>query len=409
MAAYYIEVLDNLHVVDIYAEYGADTKVSSDHDIQLVKESEVKIGKQLTIRLPVATILHNAARSILPSTDGKAANWTRIRVPIAYSSHQQQLRTVTRNITEIDKPVPAATVECLEDICCQACGSSILISQLKTADCRPNVRDLPSAHWSELVDCWMCHPEEDKLNVNPELMHSFEPEKKLPTEADEQTTDTDTHVVLANNVHMWIGNTFALVSSSYLQSVHSKHVVLDAKERYYNAFTVLECDFCSSAIGEVGHVGVRRVYKLALHRIKLLCTRSQISVSLSQSVCSEILSHAGAHAVYKYVIEGRQSCKPAVLIHLVGWNAELLASVPSNAEDKNYEFEKCIKVLFMKPEDAGFDLQAKQWLDCDTVELISLLDDDCAGLLQLLTTNSQRIPPQLRSMANMTRSFLSLS
>ncbi|KAJ2123944.1 hypothetical protein IW147_002206 [Coemansia sp. RSA 720] len=370
MAAYYIEVLDNLHVVDIYAEYGADTKVSSDHDIQLVKESEVKIGKQLTIRLPVATILHNAARSILPSTDGKAANWTRIRVPIAYSSHQQQLRTVTRNITEIDKPVPAATVECLEDICCQACGSSILISQLKTADCRPNVRDLPSAHWSELVDCWMCHPEEDKLNVNPELMHSFEPEKKLPTEADEQTTDTDTHVVLANNVHMWIGNTFALVSSSYLQSVHSKHVVLDAK---------------------------------------LLCTRSQISVSLSQSVCSEILSHAGAHAVYKYVIEGRQSCKPAVLIHLVGWNAELLASVPSNAEDKNYEFEKCIKVLFMKPEDAGFDLQAKQWLDCDTVELISLLDDDCAGLLQLLTTNSQRIPPQLRSMANMTRSFLSLS
>ncbi|KAJ1786952.1 hypothetical protein LPJ67_003368, partial [Coemansia sp. RSA 1938] len=61
------------------------------------------------------------------------------------------------------------------------------------------------------------------------------------------------------------------------------------------------------------------------------------------------------------------------------------------------------------PEDAGFGLLAKQWLDCDTVELISLLDDDCVGLLRLLTTNSQRIPPQLRTMANMTRSFLSLS
>ncbi|KAJ2637336.1 hypothetical protein IW137_003830, partial [Coemansia sp. RSA 1287] len=229
MAAYYIEILDNLHVVDIYAEYGADTKVSSDHDIQLVNESEVNIGDQLMIKLPVATIPHSAARSILPSTKGKAANWTRIRVPIAHSSRQQRLKTVTRNITEIDKPVPAATVECLEDICCRACGSSVLISKLKTADCRPNVRDLPSAHWSELVDCWMCHPEEDKLNVNPELMHSFEPEKKPPTKADEQTTDTDSHIILANNVHMWVGNTFALVSASYLQSVHSKHVVLDAK------------------------------------------------------------------------------------------------------------------------------------------------------------------------------------
>ncbi|KAJ2150739.1 hypothetical protein GGH15_006424, partial [Coemansia sp. RSA 562] len=60
-------------------------------------------------------------------------------------------------------------------------------------------------------------------------MHSFEPEKKPPTKADEQTTDTDSHIILANNVHMWVGNTFALVSASYLQSVHSKHVVLDAK------------------------------------------------------------------------------------------------------------------------------------------------------------------------------------
>ncbi|KAJ2821178.1 hypothetical protein IWW50_004744 [Coemansia erecta] len=220
MAAYYIEILDNLHVVDIYAEYGK---------LQLVNDSNVEIGEQLSVKLPVATIPHSATRTTLSCAGSKQVNWTRIRVPIAHSSRQQRQSTVSRNITDIGNPVAAASIEGLEDICCRACGAHMLSSGLKSADYRPNVRNLPSAHWSELVDCWVCHPEEDNLRVNPDLMHSFEPEKNTPAATDAQAANTEPSSIVKDDVHVWVGNTFILVSTACLKSVHSKHVPLDAK------------------------------------------------------------------------------------------------------------------------------------------------------------------------------------
>ncbi|KAJ1835042.1 hypothetical protein LPJ63_001452 [Coemansia sp. RSA 2711] len=278
MIAYYIEILDNLQVVDIYAARGGSTSAA---DIRLVNETEAEVGHGIRIKLPVETVLRKAASITLPQAGDEESDWIRIRAPIAQRSQQQRLNTVSRSIAEIGSPVTAAAIHGLTGVCCKACGANLLSDDLRTLDSIVNVRDLPSAHWSELVDCWMCHPEEDKLKVNPELMFSFEPDKQPLVEP--QCSDT-------------------VDSSSELSA--------------------------SPAFGD--------------------------------------------------------------------------------GEQGPPEFLKCIKINFAGPKSLGFATRAKQWLDSDSVELISLLDDDCDSLLKLLNANALRIPPQIRTMANMTRSFLPL-
>ncbi|PIA15297.1 hypothetical protein COEREDRAFT_9442 [Coemansia reversa NRRL 1564] len=393
MGAYYIEVLDNLQVVDIYAASETRTHRSTDDVVQLIGEDSVKINGHPLVRLPVATAWHKLTRSYLPANDGETSGWIRIRVAIDYRSRKARLATSPQGISGIRRPVTAALLEQLEDICCQRCNAHLLSEALTKLHDRLNIRDLPSSHWSELVDCWMCHPEEDKLNVNPDLMYTFEPEREPLTCLD----SLDMMPPSAIDMHMWLGNTFVLVPMTGLQGLQTKLVALDAQERFDNAFTVLQCESCENVVGEAGRVGRRHVYKLYSDHIRFMCK-------------SEILSHASAHAVYKYVIEGRKSCKPAILIHLVGWNAELLASPIQSAnlenDQKEPAFEKCIKVLFLKTEDKEFEEQAMQWLDDDATELLSLLDSDCGKLIELLTENSLRIPSHLRTMLGMSRSFL---
>ncbi|KAJ2816167.1 Origin recognition complex subunit 3, partial [Coemansia sp. 'formosensis'] len=114
-----------------------------------------------------------------------------------------------------------------------------------------------------------------------------------------------------------------------------------------------------------------------------------ISVSLSQAVSREILSHVGAHAVYRFVIEGRKSGQPVALINVVGWNAEIRARAMSSTLADNLPdiSGRCIKILFTHKKASTFDTQARQWLEDNATELISLLDADADSLL-----HSRKIP-----------------
>ncbi|KAJ1863506.1 hypothetical protein LPJ57_006257, partial [Coemansia sp. RSA 486] len=165
----------------------------------------------------------------------------------------------------------------------------------------------------------------------------------------------------------------------------------------------------------------------------------------------EVLGHVSAHAVYKFVIEERQSCKPVALIHVVGWNSELhalrlleksvskpettaktttlsdhsdgtttaSASTATQATTTktvtttctslmSYKkpFSKYVKVLFVKAGDDAFDKMSSEWISSDSTELISLLEEDCRTLFKELDLHSTLLPPQLRTMGEMKRSFL---
>ncbi|KAG0272251.1 hypothetical protein BGZ95_012006 [Linnemannia exigua] len=64
-------------------------------------------------------------------------------------------------------PLPASQLQGLENLACGSCGNILLNSTCNntatttfTQGPIQRVVDLPSEHWQELVDCWMCHEED---------------------------------------------------------------------------------------------------------------------------------------------------------------------------------------------------------------------------------------------------------
>ncbi|KAJ2024844.1 E3 ubiquitin-protein ligase E3D [Coemansia sp. S3946] len=372
MTAYYMEVLDSLKVVDIYVECARSRPKSGGSDIQLVGTTELQISTDSVIGLPVTVSPRAAARSSLedPESGSDANSWIRIRVPVALDCMKARLEQASQLITSIEKPITASAIQGLVDVDCQSCSSSLFANAPGAADCDTlRIRDLPSAFWSELVDCWVCHPEKDTVNVNTDLLHEFEPKLAAATDSTQDSIrkpepSTETKI----SVDMWVGDTYVLASEDLFKDLPKTPVHMDTK------------------------------------------VLSSISVSLSQAVSREILSHVGAHAVYRFVVEGRKACRPVALINVVGWNAEIRARAVSSAQPDNLPDTsgRYIKILFTQKDSSAFDTQASQWLDDNATELISLLDADADSLLRILAENSRLLPPPLRGMSNMTRSFLQM-
>ncbi|KAJ1934769.1 hypothetical protein GGF37_006246, partial [Kickxella alabastrina] len=112
MPAYYIEVLDNLQVVDIYAE---SMSPDANGAPRLVAEDQIQIDKDTTVKLPVAVNTRTAVRSQLPPTPTptptprpvtKSTNpgWVRIRAPIAHANRKERLESTPQLITVIQRP-----------------------------------------------------------------------------------------------------------------------------------------------------------------------------------------------------------------------------------------------------------------------------------------------------------------
>ncbi|ORX72871.1 hypothetical protein DL89DRAFT_84074 [Linderina pennispora] len=165
-ASYYIEVLDNLGLVDIYVKLDQHVHQS---DILLVDDSTLRLNIATTLVLPASVNAARATTSTLPAKNG--SSWLRMRAPISRSTnHLQHLKSAVP-LSQIDGPISADSVRGFTAICCRSCRSQLTHSARDVV-----VRDLPSTYWSELVECWVCHPEEDKLRINPDLLHLFEPD-----------------------------------------------------------------------------------------------------------------------------------------------------------------------------------------------------------------------------------------
>ncbi|KAJ2098596.1 E3 ubiquitin-protein ligase E3D [Coemansia sp. S100] len=396
MTAYYMEVLDSLKVVDIYVECARSKPKSGGNDIQLVGTAELQISSDSVIGLPVTVSPRAAARSLLedPESRSDANSWIRIRVPVALDCMKARLEQASQLITSIEKPITASAIQGLVDVGCQSCSSSLFANAPGAADCDTlRIRDLPSAFWSELVDCWVCHPEKDIVNVNTDLLHAFEPKLAAATDSSQDSIrrpEPSTETKLS--VDMWVGDTYILASEDLFKDLPKTPVHMDTK--------VL------SFVVNVAYVDMNTYKVTGL----IVAPQSSISVSLSQAVSREILSHVSAHAVYRFVVEGRKACRPVALINVVGWNAEIRARAVSSAQPDNLPdiSGRYIKILFTQKDSSTFDTQASQWLDDNATELISLLDADADSLLRILAENSRLLPPPLRGMSNMTRSFLQM-
>ncbi|KAG6908171.1 hypothetical protein DXG01_005871 [Tephrocybe rancida] len=172
---------------------------------------------------------------------------------------------------------------------CASC-SLILVQATKIGE----YRDLPSEHWQELVDAWMCH-------------------------SDQKLHD---QVVRHGKGRFWPEPGQALVGGSYLlfdessMAQHNLHLAKEAKSG--EDWRLARC-LCGAILGrsqahtmEEGSRNVYRLLKFAIRPVSLNIEPSKIP--LSAFLVEDMTEFVRAHASYRFVILDEEDELPRILV-----------------------------------------------------------------------------------------------
>ncbi|KAF9903766.1 hypothetical protein EC991_003369 [Linnemannia zychae] len=208
-------------------------------------------------------------------------------------------------------PLPASQLQGLENLACCSCGYFLLNStrngatHASTQGPIQRVVDLPSEHWQELVDCWMCH-EEDFTELRE------------------------------GDLGARIGQ--ALVGGTYLL-IHAKDVDHDAVMIEEDARSIdwtkgikrrwrpLACSRCLSPVGdgwyqsrlENGTDLEMIQVKLHKYQVRYHGKHEQKSLAIPSQrfpsyVATEIFESARHHATYRFIIQDRLQGRDMLLV-----------------------------------------------------------------------------------------------
>ncbi|KAG6377492.1 HECT-like ubiquitin-conjugating enzyme-binding-domain-containing protein [Boletus reticuloceps] len=166
-------------------------------------------------------------------------------------------------------------------------------------------RDLPSEHWEELIDSWMCHPEGQTLAKTG--MHGDDSNGK------------------ASGFGFWPTRDEALVGGSYVlfdaQAVVGGNIKrVGVRER--GGHSRLARCLCGAIVGREHdrrqeHSSVSRMYRLFKYAIRPISTTSQApKIPMSAFVLHDMLEHVQAHATYRFVLSDEEDERPRLLIWL---------------------------------------------------------------------------------------------
>lgn len=161
MIPFYAEELGNINIVraTILAEPEYDVaKQLQVVDNQLILDPETKIDLS-TVGLSISSQDWIVSRVDQP-TDGLVP-W---EVKLSQCRQAQQPRSQQ---TEVKEWWSTSVLKELSEFQCKVCAQSLFLK-----DKEYKLKDLPSEHWYELVECWICHetkPEEHQARMRPIL------------------------------------------------------------------------------------------------------------------------------------------------------------------------------------------------------------------------------------------------
>lgn len=167
-------------------------------------------------------------------------------------------------------------------------------------------RDLPSEYWEELVDAWMCHPEEQtladlKMNMRGEEGKSGRKFGFWPTEGE------------------------ALVGGSYImfegRSVVGRNVTEIVGTNRGESACLIRC-LCGAIIGRrqerrLENGSTLKMYRLSKYAIRLISAAAECpKIPMSAFIVRDMIEHVQAHATYRFVLSDEEKERPRILVWL---------------------------------------------------------------------------------------------
>ncbi|KAG0342423.1 hypothetical protein BG000_004720 [Podila horticola] len=258
-------------------------------------------------------------------------------------------------------PLPASLLQGLNNLACGCCGLPLLASQDNTDTIGPiqRVVDLPSEHWQELVDCWMCH-EEDFTELR---------------EGD----------LGARSGQALVGGTYLLI---HAENVNQSAIVIERDARVVDwtkgtkrRWRPLACSRCLSPVGD-GWYQSRledgsdlEIIQVKFHKYMVRFVGQNPSTGRALEIpqqrflsylAAEIFESARHHATYRFIVQDRVHGHEMMLLWMLNWDSTILTnqepsrdstvqwdtslgpdlSTPNNHSSQ--KAQKVMKVLYLK-------------------------------------------------------------
>ncbi|EKM57478.1 uncharacterized protein PHACADRAFT_251147 [Phanerochaete carnosa HHB-10118-sp] len=254
-------------------------------------------------------------------------------------------------------------------------------------------RDLPSEHWAELVDAWMCHADQ-KLHE---------------------------HVQKGSKEGFWPADNEALVGGSYLLLRENAVVKvnlcgvqgLDANK--VDDWSRVRC-ICGAVVGrsqehkpKYGESTI--VYRLAKYAIRPVSPTAEPSrIPLSAFIVEDMYEYVHAHATYRFVIVDEEEDKPRILVWLFKPSMRIAYATPRQFVIPRHGSIRGAKVLYklIGPSVATSEMHSmlQKYPGFPQAEHLYYPFQICQRLAATLKESTTAYPESMRTMTGLDVGWL---
>ncbi|KAJ3563401.1 hypothetical protein NP233_g8961 [Leucocoprinus birnbaumii] len=269
---------------------------------------------------------------------------------------------------------------------CASC-SLPLIHSAKVRD----YRDLPSEHWEELVEAWMCH-------------------------SDQKLHD---QVVQRGRHGFWPKQGQALVGGSYIlfqeSAVNQNNLYPAQQHQDELQWTLVRC-LCGNIVGRCqmhdddGGLS-SMMYRMLKYAIRPVSPTSEpLKIPLTAFIVGDMMEYVNAHATYRFVLRDEEEERARILIWLFKPSMRLSYSAASSRIIPKTGSILAAKVLFklLGPADASTNLKTilSRYPGFPQAEYLSYPMDVCQRLAVILKETNSVYPDHMRRMADLDVGWL---
>ncbi|KAF9174469.1 hypothetical protein BGX21_009632 [Mortierella sp. AD011] len=328
-------------------------------------------------------------------------------------------------------PLPAAQLQGLENIGCGCCGNVLLKcdNNINSQENGPiqRVVDLPSEHWQELVDCWMCH-EEDFTELR----------------------EGDLGARLGQAL---VGGSYILIHAANVDlgavAIEEDACAIDWTKGIKRRWRPLACSRCLYPIGDGWYQSKLEdgtdleMIQAKFHKYSVEFkgndrkTNAPLIVPrqrFASYVAAEIFESARHHATYRFILQDRLEGHDMMLLWMLNWDStiitnqkpvndsqiawdtslqsDLCASITSIHSTTEHERgKKVMKVLYLEAPVEEQEVNMREgscpkevalwdrWRGDPGVERLQFNKELLLGLLTMLEQSSSCQPPTLNGAA----------
>ncbi|CAE6408046.1 unnamed protein product [Rhizoctonia solani] len=171
-----------------------------------------------------------------------------------------------------------------------ACSSCSLPVTNGLASGNVRYNDLPSEHWAELLDAWMCHPDQQ---VTAELAKRAEGIWPMPGQ-------------------ILVGGGFLLFDSSMVNT----NGLMDSSNKNNLDWHPLQC-ICGASVGHRHERPEGTTYRFKKYTVRPIAVNHRFPrIPFTAFVAADMVDLAQAHASYRFVIQDEETEAPRILIWL---------------------------------------------------------------------------------------------